>query len=100
VGEPKRKTGMLWARNYGVARSKSPDPRYSFGTSTYACVKEAPHQSVDVRSLFEAGKCVSKATKNKKWDRHECLSQRMLSLEGLSILLASYSLAAAASSCA
>ena len=32
-GEPKRKAGLLCARNYGVARDASPDLRYSFGTS-------------------------------------------------------------------
>jgi hypothetical protein len=45
---------------------------------------------MDVRFLLEVGKCVSKATKNKKWDTHECLSHLMLSLDGLSTLLANF----------
>jgi len=55
IEKPKRKAGMLWARSYSEEKSKSPEPRYSFGTSTSAFAKKKLNENADQMLYSDEG---------------------------------------------
>src|ERR1700685_368568 len=84
-GEPKRKAGLLCARNYGVARGASPDPRYSFSTSGKTVVCQTRMQRVESWPFFWGGDRGRETIRNKNGKDTNVCPHRMLSLVSPSI---------------
>jgi hypothetical protein len=87
-GKPKRKAGLLCRRNYVVSGGASPDLRYSFSTSEKTVVKEVRIARRESWLFFWTR--ARRDDLEQKWDRHNCLSHRMLSLISRSMLMASF----------